>query len=295
MRTFKIVAITILALGFLVSAALFFVGYFKPKPGGILVSAQPVSDVFIDGKLVGKTPYEGTFEPKIISIEIVPEAGDKSYTPYATSVALVPGVKTVVRREFGETEDTSSGDIVSFEKVGGREASLVVITNPDNSQVSIDVTPKGFSPYKSSALSVGEHQVTIKSPQFADRTLNVNLVAGYKLTIFAQLAKVLEEEKVEAATTEIKTLVEILETPTGFLRVRSEPGSAGREIHQVAPGEKYLFLEEDSQTGWYKIELEAPTSGLPDGRSGWVSNEYSRKIEEEVSIPSQTPVMETPE
>ena len=283
MRTLKIVAITILALGFLAAAALFAIGYFKPKPGGILVSSQPVSDVYIDGKLVGKTPYEGTFEPKIIDIELVVGATDKNYAPYSTGVALVPGVKTVVRREFGETEEASSGDIVSFEKEGGGNASLVVVTNPDNSQVSIDTTPKGFSPYKSSNISVGEHQITIKSPGFADRTLNVNLIAGYKLTIFAKLAETGKEEKVEAAVVEIKTFVEILETPTGFLRVRSEPGSAGREIHQVAPGEKYLFLEEDEASGWYKIELEAPTAGLPEGRSGWVSNEYSQKIEEEVT------------
>lgn len=282
MKALKIVAITTLSLGFLAAASLFLVGYFKPKPGGVLIETTPASNVFINGEMVGKTPYEGTFEPQTISINLVPEESDKTYASYTARVSLAAGIKTVVRREFGETEEASSGDIVSFEKDGGKEAGLVVVTEPDNTQVLIDGAPRGFSPYKSLNLAAGEHLVSVKSPGYVDRTMSVKTLEGYKLTIFAKLAKTVEEPKVEAAQTEIQTFIEILDTPTGFLRVRSEPGGAGREIHQVKPGEKYLFLEEDTETGWYKIQLEAPTAGLPDGRDGWVSNEYSQKIEEEV-------------
>jgi hypothetical protein len=296
MRTFKIVGITILSLGFLLAAALFFIGYFKPKPGGILISSQPAASVYVDGKMVGKTPYEGTYESKAISIDLVPEEDGKNYEPYKTRVTLVSGVKTVIRREFAEGEGGSSGDIVYFEKERGKTASLVVFADPDNSQVFIDGTAVGFTPYKSGNVTDGEHQVAIKSSGYIDRGISVRALTGYKLTIFVELAKVLEESKVEAVTSEIKTFIEILDTPTGFLRVRSEPGSAGREIHQAKPGEKYLFLEEDTETGWYKIQLEAPTAGLPNGRDGWVSNEYSKKIEEEVNInPTQIPATDTPE
>lgn len=284
MRTLKTVVITFLAFGFLAAAGLFLVGFFKPKPGGILVNSTPASSVFINGNLVGTTPYEGPFEPGNVLIKLVPEVQDKPYTPYETSVSLISGVKTVVRREFGNSEELSSGDIVSFEKEGGKQAGLIVISDPDNAQVLIDGSPRGFAPFKTSNILVGEHQVTIKSPGFVERTLTINAVSGYKLTIFAKLARSTEDPQVETSTTEIKTFIEILDTPTGFLRVRSEPGNAGREIHQVKPGEKYLFLNEDSETGWYQIELESPKVGLPGGRSGWVSNEYSQKIEEEVSL-----------
>ena len=279
MKTFKVVAITVLSVGFLATAGLFLIGYFKPKPAGILVTSTPTSSVFIDGQLMRKTPYEEVFDPDTVLVGLIPESIDKKYVSYEAKVTLASGIKTVVRRELTETEEASSGDIVSFEKETGKGVSLVVISDPDNAQVLLDGTPRGFSSYKSANLSVGEHQVTVKSPGFTDRTLTVKTIAGYKLTIIVKLGKFVEEPEVEAAATEIKTFVKILDTPTGFLRVRSESGAAGREIHQVAPGEKYLFLEEDAQTGWFKIQLQEPAPGLPDGLTGWVSNEYSKKIE----------------
>lgn len=264
----------------------FLMGYFRPKPGGILVISTPNSDVFINGNLVGKTPYEGSFEPGEVFVKLVAETPDETYPAYETKVRLTSGFKTIVRREFGETEETSSGDIVSFDK-GGKDGGLIVVSGPDNAQVSLDGIPRGFTPFKSATILAGEHQVAIKAVGFSDRVLTVKTVSDFELTIFAKLAKLPEEPKVEALTIETKVYVEILETPTGFLRVRTEPGSAGREIHQVRPGERFLLLEEDVETGWYKIELEAPAAGLPEGRVGWVSDEYSVLV--------QIPVTETPE
>jgi len=63
-------------------------------------------------------------------------------------------------------------------------------------------------------------------------------------------------------------LVTILETPNGFLRVRSGPLIASDEIGQVHPGEKYKFLKVDSKTGWYQIQFTASSSG-------WISNTYA--------------------
>ena len=73
-----------------------------------------------------------------------------------------------------------------------------------------------------------------------------------------------------------KTFVLILKTPTGFLRVRTLPGSGGEEIAEVKPGEKYRYLDTDEASGWYKIQYKEPVAGLPDGITGWVSNQYSQ-------------------
>lgn len=61
-------------------------------------------------------------------------------------------------------------------------------------------------------------------------------------------------------------LVTILDTPTGFLRVRETPG--GSEVGQVNPGDSLPFLDENTE--WYQVSLES-------GESGWVSKEYSSK------------------
>ncbi len=288
MKTLRTIAISLLSIIFLFGATLFLIGYFKPKPGGISVTTSPASSIYINGSLVGKTPYEGTFKTGGITLKLVPEDSSKNYLPFETRLTLVSGIKTVVRREFAETEEASSGDVVYFEKTGGHEVGLVIISNPENAQTAIDGVPRGFAPYKTSTITQGEHQVTIKAPGYTDRILTIRTIAGYRLTVFAKLAKIKEEIKAEPA--EKKTFVEILPTSTGFLRVRTEPGG-GSEIDQVKPGGKYLFLEENEAGTWYKIQLEAPAAGLPEGRSGWVSSEFAKKVEEDVQIvPVETPL-----
>lgn len=63
--------------------------------------------------------------------------------------------------------------------------------------------------------------------------------------------------------------VKILTTPTGFLRVRTGPGTGFAEVARVNPGESYELLEE--KTGWVKIKVS-------DTVSGWVSSQYATKI-----------------
>ncbi|KKU10692.1 MAG: PEGA domain protein [Candidatus Woesebacteria bacterium GW2011_GWB1_45_5] len=265
--------------GIFVIAAIFFLTvYLKPKPAGLFIDTNPSSSVYINGSLVGKTPYKGTLEAGGVTVKLVPELGE-NLLPFETKITLVGGIQTVIGREFAASEEESSGSIISFEKEGGKETSLIVISTPENAQVSVDGVPRGFAPYKTSTISPAEHQITVRAPEYADRIMTLKTVAGYRLTVFAKLAKIKQAEP-EVQEPEPKTYIEILPTPTGYLRVRSEPGGAGREIDQVEPGNKYLFLEEDAETGWYKIQLESPTAGLPDGRSGWVSNQYSKKVKE---------------
>ena len=278
MKWVKVGLIAFLAGGFAIAAAFFLIGYVRPKPGGLLIDTVPKSNVYVNDSFVGKTQYKGTFPAGEATVRLVPES-EAGLIPFETKVTLTSGVQTVIRRGFEATEEESSGDVLSFEKEGGKETSLIVISTPENAQVSIDGVPRGFAPYKSSTISPAEHQITVRASGYADRVMTVQAVGGYRLTVFAKLGKIKEEESV-VTEEEPKTYVEILVTPTGYLRVRSLPGTAGREIDQVTPGSKYLFLGEDAETGWYEIQLEAPAPGLPQGRSGWVSNEYSKKTEE---------------
>lgn len=71
-------------------------------------------------------------------------------------------------------------------------------------------------------------------------------------------------QAVEKVSSEILKLVTVLDTPTGFLRVRSGPG--GKELGKLDPGKKYPVLE--AKSGWLNILLD-------DGTSGWVSGKYT--------------------
>lgn len=281
MKKFWFVLLSLITVIGLVVLGFFLYNYLKPKKGGVLVASTPAANVYINGALVGKTPYEGSFDEGEISVRVLPEGMDSVYA-FESKVKIVGGVKTVVKREFKD-DGANWGDIIYFEKGEGKNSSLSVITVPDNTQVAIDGVAKGFSPYRVNSLTAGEHQITISAVGYLSRQLTVNAVNGYRLSVISNLAQEEKKEEVKAETTEVKTMVEILTTPTGFLRVRTQPGSGGSEIHQVKPGEKYPFLEEDGETGWFKIQIQEPAPGLPDGLVGWVSNEFSQKVDEEVS------------
>lgn len=297
MKTFKIIGITLITLAVVASTALFLIGYFKPKQGGIRIDTAPVSNVYINGNLAGKTPFQKQLEPGQITLRLEPESGGSaSLLPYETRINVAPGIETVVGREFGATEDESSGVVISFEKQSPTITGLIVITSPDNAQVSVDGTPRGFAPYKTTTVSPAAHQISVRAPGFIERTLTVNTKSGYQLTVFAKLAKGGEDTNASVIPTPSpapipKEYVEIEDTPTGFLRVRTEPGTAGEEIAEVKPGEKYPYLATDEATGWFKIQYQDPKPGLPGGITGWISNQYSKIIEGSgaSASPSATP------
>ena len=66
--------------------------------------------------------------------------------------------------------------------------------------------------------------------------------------------------------------IQIIETGTGFLRVRSTPSLNGEEIGKVDVGDKFRIIEE--QGGWYKIEYAT-------GKEGWVLGDYTKEVENE--------------
>lgn len=68
---------------------------------------------------------------------------------------------------------------------------------------------------------------------------------------------------------EAGTVVQITDTPTGFLNVREGPGTSHTLKGVVYPGEKYLVLEE--APSWYKLRLR-------DGSEGWVIGTYVRRL-----------------
>jgi hypothetical protein len=283
MRVVKTLFVVLVSLSILVFATLFLVGYFRVKPGGILVDTSPMSSVYINGVLVGKTPYVGTREAGQITLKLVPDNVGQELVPYETKITLVSGVQTVVRRAFAQTEEESSGDVISFEKEVSEKASLIVVSIPENAEVSIDGVSRGFSPFKISSILPAQHQITVRAPGYTDRTMICRTQLGYRLTVFAKLAKTSEVDESSmppSPTPQPTTYVQILSTSTGFLRVRTQPGIAGEEIAEVKPGEKYLYLDEDVATGWFEIQYKDPAPGLPNGMTGWVSGQFAKKIEE---------------
>jgi hypothetical protein len=280
-RKIKIAVLVLIALSAVSGLVFFFIYYFKPKAAGLLIETTPASTVFINGQQMGRTPYKNTHDPQETVIKLIPESFETPLAPYETKILLVSGVETVVRRDFGESDEASSGEIISFEKIDRNETGLSAVTIPDSAQLLIDGVDRAFTPYKTSSITPEEHSLSLSATGYADKTIKVKTNMGYQLTAFVKLApteEVVEETPDEAVVEEeeIVEMVKILPTGVGFLRVRSEPSTLSDEVAKVEPGEIYELLEEDEKTGWFKIKYQSDSE---DEQTGWISNQYAKKVE----------------
>jgi len=278
----------------------------KQGPGALQITTSPRATVFVDGNQVGVSPF---FNDNIQSgehtIKIVPESTVDGLSNWETKVDLLPGILTVINRDFGATEALSSGEILSLEKTGRKDmSSIAVVSIPDQAVVKLEGEPKGFAPLTIDDLVPGDYQIVISASGYEERTISANTIGGYKLIINVQLAQQIEgieeatdsaevdEEEVDEAeeeededaeptatpTSKAKVsppptpYVEIKDTGIGFLRVREKPSTDtdSKELAQVDVGDFFPYVEEDN--GWYKIEYE-------DGEEGWISGVYADLVE----------------
>jgi|GEM_PF-2244379 len=91
-------------------------------------------------------------------------------------------------------------------------------------------------------------------------------------SVHTDAEKVIQEAtSIEESIKEPKLYIEITETPTGWLNVRSGPGTNFERFSRVDVGESFELLEEGDN--WYKIKLDEETEG-------WVYAEYATTTKE---------------
>lgn len=275
MKKVGTIIISLTALFILGAVGLFITGYFSPKPGGIRVETDPKASVFINGELVGETPYQGSYKSGKIILKLVPEGSSENLVPFETTLTIKPGIQTAVQRIFKASEAESLGYIISFEKNNTGNAGLLIMSDPENAQVLIDGVSRGFTSYSTNSISPAMHTITIKSPGYLDFSTTIKTIGDYRLTFFAKLGTNDEREVKTNQITSAGKKVKILNTPTGYLRVRTEPSENGQEIAEVKPGEEYSYIDTDIASGWIEIQYQASKSGLPAGITGWISGKYA--------------------
>ncbi|MBP9719566.1 MAG: PEGA domain-containing protein, partial [Candidatus Levybacteria bacterium] len=240
------------------------------------------SKVYINGKLIGQTPLckcEGQDMLAVGEYNIKVDPENPLFTPFEEKITISKSILTVVDRTFGKGV-TSEGSIISLTPIEDQKAvQLLLISFPENAQIAVDSSSSGVTPLLLKDITESDHEVTIKKDGYREKTIRIKTIAGYKLTVVAYLGVSVGEAFVSptpsvtdvaatpSAAISVSNVV-ILETPTGFLRVRDASSSAGAEMGRVNPGETFAIIEENQE--WYKITLE-------DGKSGWVSKQYAQK------------------
>jgi hypothetical protein len=272
--------ITPILLAIVIFVVIFIIVNKNTGKGALQITSVPASKVYLDGKLVGQTPFSRREVNDMIitgthTVRLVPLQGDLE--AFEEKITIAPSVLTVVDRTFGPGA-SSQGSVISLTPISDKkDTELLIVSLPNKSQVFLDGNSSGASPLLLKNLTVSDHEIRLTKDGYKDKILKIRTALGYKLealvflgvNLSAATPSALPSPSPSIASTPISfAKVLILNTPTGFLRVRDQASLGGNEIAQVKPGETYQLLNE--QVGWYQIKLT-------NGQTGWVSSQYAQK------------------
>jgi len=286
----KLIFLGLLVLGFVIfilGKAIFFNQ--KNAYGKLKIVSSPTASIFIDNVAIGKTPFEDKYKVGEYLIKLIPEGVATDTASWNGKVSIEKNILTYVNIELGSLDLTTAGEIFTMKRsntVKPGYGEIYVETEPTGALVSLDNDEKGVSSLILENVAPGVHELSVFMPGFFRRTQKVNIDAGYRLYAKFKLAidqsqkfitPTEEKEATKSGKTEEKKFVVIKETPTGWLRVRTDPSLGASESAKIKVGEKYEFLEE--KEGWYKIKFNGNKDGLVEGEfdEGWISSSYAQK------------------
>jgi hypothetical protein len=273
-KVFYILAPFILVV-LIFAGILFFLSQNKSK-GALQVTSVPVSKVYLNGKLLGQTPLcECELKDMLAvgdyALKVVPN--QVGFEPFEEKITINPKVLTVVDRSFA-SQGLGSGSVINLSPLSDpKDAQISVVTFPDSAQVFLDDNLEGQSPIILKNITESDHELKLSRDGYKDKIVRIKTTPGYKLDaliflgINPDVAATTAASASSSASLPVSKVL-ILQTPTGFLRVRSQASLGGSEIGQIKPGEAYPLLNE--QTDWFQIKLSST-------QSGWISSQYAKK------------------
>lgn len=252
------------------------------EKGALQVTANIKSRVYLNGNVIGDTQLckcnqNDTLQEGEYDIRIEPH--DTTYTAYTARVRINGGVLTAVDRTF-LPGSLASSYVLTLEKSQTQKGELIVTTIPEGAMVTIDSVASGATPFTTDKLSISEHELEIQKQGFAKKTIRIRTVEGHKLIVNATLGTEGDGDETTTPTPSVgpsgtiapspteKETVTILDTPNGFLRVRSGAGTTFSEVTRVDSGKTFDILAEEE--GWYQIQVDAETTG-------WISSQFAEK------------------
>lgn len=250
----------------------FFLGDTSGKGALQITSTPKDATVYLNGEKIGDTPLCKCEPDELIktgeyTIKIVPVKDE--FQPFEEKITINRSTLTVVDKEFSEGAQGNSSIINLVSLPNKNHTELLVVSFPNNANVFLDNKAVGTTPLSIKDAKPSEYTLSVAKDGYKDKSFAIKTTEGYKLTVLISLGVIpMSSPSAEQQPTTIIDKVVILDTPTGFLRVRSASSTASLEIGRVSPGETYELITEGD--GWFEIKLE-------DGKTGWISSQYAEK------------------
>lgn len=290
MKRFLLFMFPLVIAGVAFGVFLFFLTKNGINKGALQVTSTPKSKVYLNGVLLGETPMckcdiNAMLPTGDYTIRLEPEVG-KDNQAFEQKITLNKATLTVVDRSFSGSTN-SGGSVISLSKLSNDADGEFFFTSfPDTASVILDKSVVGETPLVLKNITTGDHDVTFQKNGYKEKTIKIHSVKGYRLTAITFLGVDLADSLLfpvssSSASTQVGQItvtptltpklgkqVVVLDTPTGFLRVRANPSLGASSSAEVKPGETYGML--DQKNGWTQITLS-------NGQTGWVSSQYVKQ------------------
>ncbi len=156
---------------------------------------------------------------------------------------------------------------------GANEVVLIAQTDADRSELyhpSSWRSPKEVGSFKGSEVIPGgtvDFDFAIQVPYYPGEFSETFVLKDKERDQVIPDSEFTVTLRVEGA---VEGVLQIAQTPTGFLNVRSGPGTNFALLTTIYPGEKYAWVAQNGK--WYQILMR-------DGSKGWISGDYISRIE----------------
>lgn len=246
--------------------------------GAIQVTSIPESQVYLNGKYIGKTPL-CLCEPQELlkvgdyDLKLVPS--DSGYKPFNTKITLNKGALTVVDRTFEKQASLSTGSIITLSEIDDeKKAEIFISSSPSKAQVVIDSNIEGNTPLLIDDVTISDHEIKIIKDGYREKVIKVKTIEGKRLEANIALGirpdSLVKKEEASSSASVKNIKLTILETPNGFLRVRETDSTDAAQVGTLNTNDNPIFVSE--KTGWFEIKME-------NGKNGWISSAYVKKEE----------------
>jgi PEGA domain len=146
-----------------------------------IASGQTVAQVYLNGRLIGTTPLKKTgisFKKGLLRVT-------SSQNVWEQNVTFTPNAETTLNLDLGVSPSFSGSDVVWLDR-SNSTPSLSIVSDPSDSQVSIDGTDVGTTPL-SLNITAGTHLVKISKDNYLPRSLNILARDSYKINVSSHL------------------------------------------------------------------------------------------------------------
>jgi hypothetical protein len=249
----------------------------KTGKGALQVTSEPKSKVYLDNKLIGTTPFCACDLAHVLpvgdyAVKLIPNSG--TFQPFEEKISINKETLTAVNRTFADN-GASDGSIISLSPLDNKKGiEVLIISMPEKANVFLDSNPVGITPLLLKQISESDHDLRLTRDGYKDELLRVKTALGYRLSaliflgVTTDLSNPVASVSATPSPTAVAIKITILDTPTGFLRVRENNSISSAEIAKVKPGESYELISE--KEGWFEIKLG-------DNKVGWISSAYGVK------------------